>query len=211
MIDYRDQRSIGQKLRLEEYRDLPEEKVVTAADHQGLLYEGIKQSRTICVRREYVLDIFQVNSDTNHDIHWIIHGIGRLESQKSSVPLEASKMSLPGPGRWLRDFKSGASDDQIRIKWTEDAVRFEVVLAAEPKTKIISCGYPQTDEPNCSTIPMLLIGRQAARTIYAAVYQAGKGKLSNIHIKPIGDEDGRLVFQVTGPWGERRHLVPKLQ
>jgi len=122
MIDYRDQRSIGQRLRLEEYRDLPEEKVVTAADYQGLLYEGIKQSRTICVRPEYVLDIFQVNSDINHDIHWIIHGIGSLESQKGSVPLEASKMGLPGPGKWLRDFKTGSSNEEIHIKWSEDSV-----------------------------------------------------------------------------------------
>jgi hypothetical protein len=211
MIDYRDQRSIGKKLRLEEYRDLPEEKVVTAADHQGLLYEGIKQSRTICVRPEYVLDIFQVNSDINHDIHWIIHGIGSLESQKSSVPLERSKMNLPGPGRWLRDFKSGVSSEEIHIKWSEDSVRFEVILAAEPKTKIISCGYPQTDDPNCSRIPMLLVGRQAARTIYAVVYQVSKSKLSNIHITPIGTQDGRFAYRVTGPWGERRHLIPKLQ
>jgi hypothetical protein len=210
MIDYHNQRSTGKRLWLEEYRDLPEEKVVTAADHEGLLYEGTKQSRTICVRREYVLDVFQVNSDIKHDIHWTIHGIGKPESQKSSPVLETSTMKLPGPGKWLRDFSVGESNDEIQIEWSEDSVRFRIVMAAEPGTKIISCGYPVTDEPNCSTIPMLLVERQAARTIYAVVYQAGKKKLPDIHIKPLAEVDGRLVYQVTGQWGKRRHLIPKL-
>lgn len=211
MIDYRNQRSIGKRLWLEEYRDLPEEKVATAVDYEGLLYEGTKQSRTICVRREYVLDVFQVNSGIKHDIHWIIHGIGKPELQKSSIILEASTMKLPGPGKWLRDFKVGASNEEIHIEWSEDSVRFRIVMAAEPKTKIISCGYPETDEPNCSTIPMLLVERQAARTIYAVVYEAGKKELPDIHIKPLAAVDGRLVYQVTGPWGKHRHLIPKLQ
>ena len=210
MIDYRNQRSIGKRLWLEEYRDLPAEKVVTAIDYEGLLYEGIKQSRTICVRREYVLDVFQVNSDIKHDIHWIVHGIGKPESQKSSPALEASTMKLPGPGKWLRDFRVGESNDEIQIEWSGDSVRFRIVMASEPGTKIISCGYPVTDEPNCSTIPMLLVERQAACTIYAVVYQADKKELPDIHVKPLAAVDGRLVYQVTGPWGKRRHLIPKL-
>jgi hypothetical protein len=211
MIDYRNQNSIGKRLWIEEYRDLPEEKVVTAVDDEGLLYEGIKQSRTICVRREYVLDVFQVNSETKHDIHWLIHGIGRPQSQKSSITLQASEIKLPGPGKWLRDFKVGAGSEEINIEWSEDSVRFRIVMAAEPETKIISCGYPETDEPDCPAIPMLLVERQAERTVYAVVYQAGKKVLPEMHIKSMGTVDGRLVYQVTGPWGKRRHLIPKLR
>ena len=90
-------------------------------------------------------------------------------------------------------------------------MRFRKVMAAEPKTKIISCGYPETDEPNYPTIPMLLVELQAEHTIYAVVYQAVKKELSDIHIKPSAEVDGRLVYQLTGPWGKRRHLIPKLQ
>jgi hypothetical protein len=211
MIDYRDQRPIGEKLWLEEYRELPEEKVVTAADRNGLLYEGVRQSRTICVRPEYVLDVFQVVSDTPHNIHWIIHGIGRPKSQEASVVLKPSPMKLPGAGAWLRDFKAGQSDDEVSIEWSEDSVQFKVTLAAGKDTKILTCGYPETDQADSPTIPMLMVERKAASTIYAVVYQAGRGHLPEIHLKPLAEIDGRLVYQVDGPWPERRHLIPRLR
>ncbi len=211
MIDYRDQRGTGERLWLEEYRNLPEEKAVTAIDRKGLLYEGVRQSRTICVRREYVLDVFQVVSDTPHDIHWIIHTIGKPESQKTSIALQPSQMKIPGPGSWLRDFKEGKSDGEIRIEWLEDSVRFRMTMAPKPETKVIVCGYPETDKPDAPTIPMLMVERRAASTIYAVVYQAGNKDLPELHIQALGDADGRLVYQVSGPWGNRRHLIPRLQ
>lgn len=210
MIDYRDQRSIGERLSLVEYRDLPEEKVITAADHKGLLYEGVRQSRTICVRAEYVLDVFQVVADEPHDIHWITHAIGSPESQKASIALKPAQMNIPGPGKWLRNLRTGNSDDEIRIEWLEDSVKFRITLAPQPGTKVVTCGYPKTDKPGSPTIPMLMVERRAANTIYAVVYQAGKGGFPKVHIKAIGDSDSRLVYQVSGPWGKRRHLIPRL-
>ena len=211
MIDYHDQRPIGERLWLEEFRDLPQEKVITAVDSKGLLYEGVRQSRTICARREYVLDVFQVVSDAPHDIHWVVHAIGNPESQNSSVVLESSELQIPGPGKWLREFKTGKSDGEIRIEWLEDSVRLKMTLAPEAGTKLITCGYPETDEPNCPTIPMLLVERHAARTIYAVVYQAGKSNLPEVHIKSLDNVNGHLVYQVSGPWPNRRHLIPRLK
>jgi hypothetical protein len=211
MIDYRDQRWTGERLWLEEYRNLPEEKVVTAIDRKGLLYEGVRQSRTICVRGEYVLDVFQVVSDTPHDIHWIIHTIGRVESQKASIALQPSQVQIPGPGSWLRDFKEGKSDGEIRIEWIEDSVRFRMTMAPKPETKVIVCGYPETDKPDAPTIPMLLVERRAASTIYAVVYQADNKDLPELHIQALGDVDGRLVYQVGGLRPNRKHLIPRLQ
>ena len=211
MIDYCDQRPVGERLWLEEYRDLAEEKVITATDRNGLLYEGVRQSRTICVRREYVLDVFQVVSDATHDIHWVIHGIGKPESQKASIALEPSQVKIPGPGAWLRDFKAGKSNGEVRVEWFEDSVRFRMTLAPGQRTRVITCGYPKTDKPDSPTIPMLLVERRAASTIYAVVYQAGRGILPEIHVKALEDMDGRLVYQVSGPWGNRRHLIPRLR
>jgi len=46
---------------------------------------------------------------------------------------------------------------------------------------------------------MLLVERRAASTIYAVVYHAGKGNLPDVQLKALGDVDGRLVYQVSGP------------
>jgi len=210
MIDYRDQKGTDQRLWLEEYRDLPDEKTVTVVDKEGLLYEGVRQSRTICVRPEYVLDVFQIVSDSPHDIHWIAHTTGKLLSQNTSVALEPAQMEIGGPGRWLKDFHTGKSGDQIRIEWTEDSVRFRMTMAAEAGTIVSTCGYPQSDEPNCATTPMVLIERRTAGTNYAVIYQAAKGKIPSVDITALGDVDGRLVYEVSGPWGNRRHLIPRL-
>src|SRR5690606_11136217 len=61
MIDGRDQRGSPTLLRLVEYRDLPDDKRVTAADETGILYDGVRQMRTVCMTPDYVLDIYQVD------------------------------------------------------------------------------------------------------------------------------------------------------
>ncbi len=211
MIDRRDQRGTAETLRLVEYRDLEGEKVIAAADDRGLLYEGVRQSRTICVRDEYVLDVFQVVCDAEHDIDWIIHTFGRPESQKASIDLKPAQVQIPGPGSWLRDLRAGRTDGEFRIEWTEDSVTFRMTMAAQPGTTVVSCGYPETDKPGSAALPMLLVERKAAKTIYAAVYQAATAKLPAVHIRRLADADGRLVYQVTGPSGHRRHLIRALR
>jgi hypothetical protein len=210
MIDYHDQRPAPERLRLAEYRDLPGEKVITAVDDEGHLYEGVRQSRTICVRDEYVLDVFQVVCDAEHNIDWIIHTLGRPESQKASVDLMQAKMEIPGPGSWLRDFRAGRSDGEFRVEWLDEDVRFRMTMAGLAGTKLVTCGYPETDRPGSATVPMLLVERRAEKTIFAAVYQAQRSDLPRLHISELPDTDGRLVYQVTGPWGQRRHLIRRL-
>lgn len=210
MIDRRDQRGIGELLSLEEFRDLPHEKTAAAADRKGLLYQGVKQSRTIIVRPEYVLDVFQIVSDQLHEIHWITHALGNLQNQKSSLQLKPSEFRLPGPGHWLRNFSEAKSDNDFWIAWQEDDVRFKMTVADQPDTRILSCGYPQTDQPDCPLIPMLLLERRAAKTIYAVLYQAGRKELPNFKIKFLNQQNGKLIYQINGPGTKRKHAVFKL-
>ena len=200
----------AEMLTLVEFKDSPNQKTATAADLKCLLYEGVKQSRTITVTADYVLDVFQIAAKAEHDIKCIIHTVGTPDSQRSSVELKPAEIKLPGPGSWLRDFRVAATDQPIRLEWSEDSVNFAMTMASVPKTKLITCGYPTTDEPNCPTTPMVLIERRAAATAYAAVYQAGKQQLPKIRIKQVEAGPGRLGFQVTGSWGQTKHLIGHL-
>jgi hypothetical protein len=211
MIDSRDQRGIGEVLSVVEFTDSPGEKSVTAADFKGLLYEGVEQSRTIVVTSDYVLDVFQITAETERDIKWIIHTIGTPDAQKSSVELKASDIKLPGAGSWLRDFRSATTDQPIRLEWSEDSVNFAMTMAGAAKTRLITCGYPTSDEPDCPTVPMVLIERRASATVYAAVYQARRQQLGEIQIERLEDANDRLVFQTVGSWGRRKHFVSRLR
>lgn len=211
MVDYRDQRGIDRLLPLLEYNDSPDEKRVTVADDHGLLYAGIRQSRTVLVRDEYVLDVFQVVGDSPHDIAWIIHTIGDPAMQWCSVQQSPAAVEIPGPGSWLRHFRVGVTDEVIRMRWSEDDVHLGMTMAAQPGTKVMTCGYPSSDEPDCPTTPMMIVERHVASTIYAAVYQAGKGDLPMIRITRGEDGDDQVVYSVEGPWGEHRHRVLRLK
>src|SRR5690606_351811 len=74
MIDGLDQRCSCEMLDLIEYRDLPDEKRVTAADRRGILYPGVRQSRSLTMTPDYILDVFQVDvGDQPRQIDWIVH------------------------------------------------------------------------------------------------------------------------------------------
>jgi hypothetical protein len=211
MIDYRDQHGTGQKLSLIEYRDESDEKCVTVADNKGLLYDDVRQSRTICVRDEYVLDVFQIVASSEHDLAWIIHTIGDPAAQACSVELSPTQRKIPGGGAWLRGLQMGATDGEIRMDWSEDRVHFRMTMAAEPGTKIMTGGYPSTDEPNCPSTPMAIIERHATSTIYATVYQVGRREPPRISIRGRNDIDGELVYEIGGPWGRRHHHIRRLR
>ena len=210
MVDYRDQRGVDRLLTLLEYSDGPDEKRVTVADDRGLLYAGIRQSRTVIVRDDYVLDVFQVVGDSPHDIAWIIHTIGDPVIQWCSVQQSPGEVEIPGPGSWLRDLRVGVTDEAIRMRWSEDDVHLGMTMAAQPGTKVMTCGYPSSDEPDCPMTPMIIIERHQASTIYAAVYQAGRGDLPPIRITQREDGDDQVVYNVEGPWGQHRHRVLRL-
>lgn len=211
MIDSCDQRGTGEMLTLVEFRDSLDEKSVTAADLKGLLYDGVRQSRTITVTADYVLDVFQISGEGEHNVKWIIHTMGAPSSQKSSIELKPVAMTLPGPWAWLRDFRAATTDGDICLEWSENSVNFAMTMAGERGTRLISCGYPTTDEPNCPTIPMVMVERRAAGTVYAAVYQAGKEGVGDSHIERLTDSEERLVFEVAASGGERKHFVPRLR
>lgn len=91
-------------------------------DCKGLLYEGVRQARTICVRQQYVLNIFQVASNTTHNIHWILHTIGRPKSQKTLIALEPSHHAV--------DSQSRIGRKALRIYHVHDAENASIPLTA---------------------------------------------------------------------------------
>jgi len=211
MIDWQDQRPIERRLYLEEYRDLPSQAVATAADLDGWLYPGVRQSRTVCVTDDYVLDVFQVVAEQPHQICWIVHTIGHPDQVDTPVELTPRQIRRPGPARWLRTCRAAESDESVWFEFSQDGVRFRITLAAEPATEFLCCGYPLTDEPDCPTTPLLLVQRQANRTVFAAVYQAGRTALPQVHLECSGEQDGYLVYTIAGPWGPRQQLIPNLR
>ncbi len=211
MIDGRDQRGTPDRLELIEYRDLPAEKRVTAADRRGLLYEGVRQQRTICLRAAYCLDVFQVVCDSPRQIDWILHILDEKAERIAGPETEPCEPpGRDGAWAWLRGFRSSRQDAAWHAAWRSGDVHLRLDMPGCPGTEIVECGYPATDEPAPAVIPMLMVRRKAASAVFAVVYTCGRSRPGGVRLTALPDRDGRLAFEVDAPGGRGVHLVPRL-
>lgn len=215
MIDGGDQRCSSEMLRLVEFRDLPEEKRVTAADDRGILYEGVRQMRTIAMTPEYVLDVFQVDCGTKpRQIDWVAHILdGNAKMSESGNPDLASRepFELPKTGgwKWLREAGSFKPSGPIRMEWRDGEVRLRLQMLEPGTERVILCGYPSTDQPDSPSIPMMMVRKKDKQAVFAAVWLIG-GEVEEIEFKALPRHDGMLVYQVKTGERTRKHLVPAL-
>jgi hypothetical protein len=210
MVDYRDQKGTSHLLSLMEFRGTGDEQRATAVDAVGALYGGVRQSRTIILTPAGVLDVFQIAADRPHTLHWITHTLGTLEDLHASLPLQEST-PLPPPGNWLHAFREAATDDTFQIDCREDNVHLRITVAAQPATKLIVCGYPKTDKPDTPLVPMILIERHAAATVYAVFYQAGRNDPDSLRLELITADPNRIVCRIHAPSGPREYGIPALR
>lgn len=215
MIDGRDQRYHPDLLRLIEFRDLPEEKRVTAADLDGQLYDGVRQMRTVAMTPDYILDVFQVDTgETPRQIDWIIH----VMDENATAPPDrnpaierAEPFQLPetGPWTWLRDAVSYVPDGPVTFDWTDGEARLRLHMLDPGAERVILCGYPATDEPDTDTIPMVMVRRRAATAVFAAVWLIGE-RPADVTLRRLEPRDDKLFFEVTADGHARRHWLPAL-
>jgi len=212
MIDGQDQRGPGELLDLIEYRDLPAEKRVTAADRRGLLYDGVRQQRTICLTEHYVLDVFQVRCEAPRQIDWIVHVLDERAERVGGPEMTACEPpATTGAWPWLRDFQATSAEDAWHASWRSDGVYLRLDMAGSPGTQVIECGYPASDDPNARRVPTVIVRRKAKETMFVAVYACGGTEPAATKLTKLPDCDGRLAFEIEAGGGRGVHLVPKLR
>jgi len=215
MIDGADQRCVPEMLRLIEFRDLPEEKRVTAADDKGVLYEGVRQMRTIAMTPEYVLDVFQVDCGAKQrQIDWVAHVLdGNAKMAEAGNPDLASRepFELPKTGawKWLRDARSFKPGGPIKMEWRDGDVRLRLRMLERGTERVIVCGYPSTDQADSPSVPMIMVRKKAKQAVFAAVWLIGS-EVEDTTLESLPTHDGMLVYQVKAGEVTRRHLIPGL-
>lgn len=216
MIDGQDQRMSPRMLRLIEFRDLPAEKRATAADLDGILYDGVRQMRTIAMTADYVLDVFQVDTGAlPRQIDWIVHTLdehARLVEGGRPDPSSAEPYSMPdqGPARWLRDGRIVKPTGDLRLTWKNDDTVLQLVMLDPKADQMIVCGYPVTDEPESGVIPMTILRKNSSHALFAAVWVVGEHR-NDIEIRQLDSRENRQQFEVRVNGHVRRHFVPDLQ
>ncbi|MHC4671587.1 MAG: alginate lyase family protein [Planctomycetota bacterium] len=216
MIDGQSQRYSAELLDLVEFRDLPDEKRVTAADFKGLLYEGVRQMRTIAMTSDYVLDVFQVDcGEKQHQIDWIAHFLNEKAEpcNKTKIILNKSEdLAFPttGPWKWLRNSRSAVPAGHIQLGWHDGRARLRFHMLNLGIERVIFCDYPGTDEPDSPTIPMVIVRKQGRHAIFATVWLIGEA-IKQVEITRPEKHEGKLVFEINADGKIRRHHTPSLK
>ena len=222
MIDGVDQRCAGEMLDLVEFRDVPDDRRVTAADRRGILYPGVRQMRTIAMTPDYVFDVFQVDcGEQARQIDWIAHV---MDDTATAPPADnpliaaAAPFELPKTGAypWLREARSavlgsaGPAEAPRAIEWRSGQDRLGLRMLNTGFERVIFCGYPATDAPDSGSVPMTMVRTRAAQALFAAVWVIGS-QPSDVKIRQLPDHEQKLVFAVTAGTHTREHHVPRLR
>lgn len=216
MIDGQDQRGTGRLLRLVEYRDLQDEKRVTACDDEGLLYEGVRLMRTVAMTQTYVLDVFQVDcGDKERQIDWIVHAMDTGAKAPDELDSELKKRCGPcdvlkeGAWKWLRNARAFTPVGPIDLRWSDNEVILQLHMDSAGLRRVILLDYPATDKPDSGRIPMTVVRSDGKRAVFAAVWVVD-GSPHPVSLQVLAPREASLVYDVTLDDVTRRHLVPKL-
>jgi hypothetical protein len=218
MIDGADQRCAGEMLDLMEYRDVPEDRRVTAADRRGILYPGVRQMRTLAMTPDYILDVFQVDCGNEpRQIDWIVHVLDATAAEPSDgnpLVADAAPFALPTTGAyaWLRAPRSTplSAGRPISLDWQSGKDRLGLRILNSGFERVICCGYPATDTPDSGSIPMTIVRARTSRVVFAAVWLIGD-RTRDVKFEQLPDHEHKLVYSLTANNVTREHHIPRLQ
>jgi hypothetical protein len=209
LVDGHSQRFAGTRLDLIEFTNAPGLKRVTLADLHGRLYDGVRQSRTLIVTRDYVLDFFQASSAEPHDFTWLTHVDGQrvAGSVAGTTPV---KLPAEAPWSYLREPKVAGRTNQFWESFAHGKKRLRLDLLADAPAEITHCGFPRDDSPSSETIPMRMVQRRGTNAWFLAVYRMVGRPNQTVRLEVGHSQPGQ--FAVSASIGRKiiRHTVPRL-
>lgn len=196
MVDGRDHNPVGTKLDLIDFVDGPDIKLATVADSAGLACPGVAFSRTVAVTGDYVLDIFQVDSETEHTYDYLYHTYSDTSDLQIDGTASPTQLPSTAPWSWLRDAATISTDSDWHGDAVQEDVKTRISMVGSPNTEVISCKFPGKDDYSEPPVPMLVVRRKARQTVFIAALQAEHGGIPEIAISLVESRHGLLRIEV---------------
>jgi hypothetical protein len=188
--------------------------MATVADLQGQVYPGVRMMRTVAVTRDFLLDIFQVNSDAAHTYDYLFHsysddGAFVFENFEGKCgPVELNKQ---GPWKWLRDARAALISTDWSVRAAQRPVNIRFAMVGAPSTEVILCSFPRDDKFSPPPVPMLVARRTGNHAVFIVVLQAEKGPLSPLQTSVSPEKHARLRVCVKLGDNKWEFSIPKLE
>lgn len=147
------------------------------------VYPGVCLDRTVIVQPDYLLDIFAVSSDREHSYDWVMHGVGRVESQAITMPGETGRgyqhlsnirclADSSAPRHQTVSFENG--DSRLQLLLPGGA---QLLLADDPLPKQPGPGGGAAiGENDVAILPRtaVIVRQRISRTYFVSLWTAGK-------------------------------------
>lgn len=165
-------------------------------------YPGVMLRRTVALTGEYLVDLFEVESEDEHTYDWLWHNFGELRPGMATEPGES-----PGTDagyQHMKDVRIARADGDWTADFAQDQANVRVTMAGEPGTKLyFGAGMANNPPVPC---PMLIARRQGKRTLFASVIEPYRDepRVTGLRILPM--EDGNAV-EVQISRGQARDLL----
>lgn len=171
-------------------------KIISA---RGEIYRGVIQTRTLGITADYVLDIFELTSESVHNYDYVLHSPGKLSWNKSYswIPYEKINMeyklnkidekSASPDNLWITESKRVTTNGAIAAEFEfEDGLKMTTYVLPEQNTELIDARVPVKIDGegwDQSVLkykdyfplrkPMLIIRRRTGSTKFIALHCIG--------------------------------------
>lgn len=163
----------------------------------GEIYDGIRQQRTFVMAPEYVIDIFQVQSETPHTYDYVLHSFGSATYDgvagwrpypaiNDDYGLEPIDSRVGGPeSRWIGGARKAAVADNVTVRFLDrDGIGCYTSVVQTGDSEVIAGAVPYyiaptpkgwKDTPRMKGMPrrkpMFILRRKACNTTFYALHQ----------------------------------------
>jgi len=179
-------------------------------DLTGQLYQGVRQSRTLIVRDDYVVDFFQVQSAEPHDFAWLVH-VDANPTESSVRELRTTSFPTNAPWSYLKSPKrAGTESASLWESCEHNGKQLRLDVQADGPVEIVQCGFPRDDGDNPEIVPTRLLRRRGTSAYWLAIYRlnAKQGAALELRARPVHLQSFELEITLAGK--RNVHVMPAL-
>ena len=191
---------------------------------EGSAFQGIDQSRTLLLTKEYLADVFHA-ADRDRDTRvfdWVLHGLGRLFPGNPAAyhPTDAlvpfywwvdNERGRAVDGLWRMDWIQSSAGVtrglQFAKEWFEASVGVRMTMLGAEGTQVFFGDGPITDGPPYHRIngnpegssPVVVARRSAPSATFAAVHEPYEGTPTVQQVRRFGETEKAVGLVVRAP------------
>jgi hypothetical protein len=135
-------------------------------------YPGVTLRRSLALGEGRLVDRFECSSESEHTYDWAFHAPGRIETSLALEP-RTTPLGRANGYQHIEQVREGRADGEWWVRWEAGGARWTIRMQGAPGTQVFTGVAPGRDPTE--RVPLVVARRRAARTVFAATHQAGRG------------------------------------